>query len=199
MRVIISCGCLSAVTFLLVACTTLSYSSPESVDLSGTWLVDESLSERVMMRPPRDSKQRGDRDGGSKPRKRTRPEGGGGMRSSESGGPAGRYDVDDYTAAQVLTPAAANSSELMIEHVPESMGIRYQNGKYRDIDWGKTAQGNRKMTAGWQGPKLIIETSARRGAITETFSLNETRNTLTIVYDVNGNEFVRVYRRLSKS
>ena len=65
----------------------------------------------------------------------------------------------------------------------------------RDSDWGKTEQGRRKMTAGWQGQHLIIETSGRRGAITETFSLNEARNVLTITYEVNGKEFVRVYRR----
>lgn len=194
MRSILIVGCLSAVTFLLTACTTLSYSSPDSVDLSGTWLVDESMSDRVMMRPPRDAKRRGDRRGGG-PGPGMRPGGEGGMRGPDGGGPGGRYDVDDYTAAQVLTPAAANSEELVIEHVSDSMGIRYQSGKYRDIDWGKTEQGRRKMTAGWQRQHLIIETSGRRGAITETFSLNEAHNVLTITYEVNGNEFVRVYRR----
>lgn len=198
MRTIVFFGSLSVAAFFLAACTTLSYSSPDSIDLSGSWLVDESLSERVIMRVPRDAKQRGDRSGrrGDGRKTGTRPEGGG-MRRSEGGGAPSRYDIDDYTAAQVLTPAAANSSEMVIEHVPESMGIRYQSGKYRDIDWGKTTQGSRKMTAGWQGSNLIIETQGQRGAITEMYRLNDAGTTLTITYMIDGNTYVRVYHRQS--
>lgn len=179
-------------TALLAACTTLNFSSPQSVDLSGTWVVDETLSQRVMMRPPRDeARGRGKRGGGRGP---GMPPGNGAKPGGPSGGPGGSFDVDDYTASQVLTPAAANSNTLVVEHVPESMGIRYQNGKYRDIDWGKTERGRLDMLAGWQDQHLIVKTKGRRGTITETFSLNASGDTLTIVYGVNDNEFTRVYR-----
>lgn len=175
--------------FFLTSCaTTLDYDSPTTVDLTGTWVLDSELSQVVIFpvtkasgkraRPQgggRDGKQRGGR---SKPDGQERPD-----RSSENGG----------TDRPKPNRDAALATEMIIEQAVDSMGVMYQNGKYREVDWGEVERRAITITAGWADETLIIKSKDSRTTLSEFYTLNESRDVLTIKFDVADDEYVRIY------
>jgi len=90
---------------------------------------------------------------------------------------------------------SAVAVEMKIEHVSDSMGILYQSGNYRDIDWGVVEKRGAKITAGWDDESLVVKTQRQRGTVIETYTLSADNNSLSVLFEVDGGEYIRVYRR----
>ena len=172
---------------VLSACATrLDYASPLDVDLSGTWLLDSSASQEVIFSSGASNKagrgEKGKRKSDGK-RGGRRPDGNGDRADSERAS-RGSKKADSTVA-----------TEMKIDHVSDSMGIMYQSGSYRDIDWGVVEKRGSTIIAGWQDGELIVKTKGQRGTITETYTLSANGNTLSVLFEVSGGEYVRVYQR----
>lgn len=167
----------------LSACASLAYKSPESINLSGEWVLDPAVSQTVIFsrhkakhRAQRGSN--GDRDGQGKPK---------GRRKASS-------NTDDGGAFQRKSDATV-ATHMTIEHVSDSMGVLYQSGYYRDIDWGVTEGLRGTVTAGWRDDSLVVKTKGPRRTVTEVYRLVENNTVLIIEFDVDGKTYKRVYRR----
>ena len=142
LRVII----LSSTLFLSACASKLSQSSPETVDLSGTWELNPTYSQDVVLQSPRDAK------GGKGSRGRGGEGGGRGNRGGGGkGGDRGRPPEGDNSERR-SRPEKTNAMKatlMTITQNNDSMGIAYKNQDYRDVEWGKTEQWNATTTAGW--------------------------------------------------
>jgi len=91
-----------------------------------------------------------------------------------------------------------SSSSMRIEQNPDSMGVSYASGDYRDITWGVRERGMWKINAGWVNDELHIISKAHDSQATEIMRLSPDGNTLTVSIEVNaGEKFAvdRVFRR----
>jgi len=177
-----------------MACASLSFNTPESVNLSGEWVVDPAVSQRVIF-PVSDrtsKRSRAEAGGQSKGRR------GAGERGGEKGG-RGKGQRSKEAGSEgpqtAVNSKLSNADEMTIDHIGDSMGILYLGGKYRDIDWGKVERRNQTITAGWQGEALVVKISGGSKTITETYSLDESGSVLTINFKIGSQAYVRVYNR----
>lgn len=171
-----------------MACASLDYESPSTVNLSGKWIIDSTLSQGVIF-PSNNASTRGQKKGN----KTGGPPPGGG-RGGQGKRPDTEENSSDGGGRGPQKPDAAIATEMTIEHSGNSMGVLYQSGNYRDVDWGVTEMRNRTVTAGWQDNSLVIKTKGRRETITETYQLAEKGEVLTVLFDVGGEQYTRVYR-----
>lgn len=171
----------------LSACASkLEYQSPEQVNLSGDWVLNKELSQEVILpRPQRGSKRSKPKNGGD-----GRARGGKQSRNQGSGNLAnGRQSLHK--------PDAMTSAEISIEQSIESMGVRYDNNNYRDIDWGKIEYRNTTTIAGWQDETLRINVNGARLSYSEIYQLDSTSEVLTVTFKVGGDEYLRIYNKKS--
>jgi len=193
---------------LLSACASkLSTESPASVDLSGTWVLNETYSQEVVIQRQGGGERGGRGQGGG------RGEGGrgpGGGRGGERGGERGGRDnsqggernrsADRGRERGAKKTPAMTAKEITITQNTDSMGIAYPKNNYRDIDWGKTELWNSTVEAGWNKNNiLIIETEGERSSFTESYQLDPKSDILVLMIDTspsqNGGEYRRVFTR----
>jgi len=135
--------------------------------LVGTWLLNSSASQEVIFSSSASNKAgRGEKG-------KRKPDGKRGGRRSDGNGD--RADSERASRG--------------------SKSIMYQSGSYRDIDWGVVEKRGSTITAGWQDGELIVKTKGQRDTITETYTLSANGNTLSVLFEVSGGEYVRVYQR----
>jgi len=71
------------------------------------------------------------------------------------------------------------ATRLDIEQNPDSMGVRYYPGIYRDVTWGKRQRGLWEVDAGWYEGNLVVQSKADGLLVRETF-LTWPANTLSV-------------------
>lgn len=94
------------------------------------------------------------------------------------------------------------AQQMHIEQGPDSMGISYGVGNYRDISWGTRQRGLWEVRAGWHEGKLLIISAASDARARETYTLGEDGRRLRIdVAVASGGDDVdvtRVFRRADR-
>ena len=166
----------------LTACATGSlYTTPESTDFSGSWILDEENSDTVFLRPDFKKAKGGN---GRRP-----PNSGRGAQANRKPG-AGNKPAN----SPQLTPAMV-ARAMTIEMDETSMGISYPKDTYRDVDWGKREVRNTEIDAGWQENQLVIKTKSSRGTLVETYELVDNGQRLLQTISIKGARFSRDYQR----
>ncbi|MEC9285368.1 MAG: hypothetical protein VYC36_05280, partial [Pseudomonadota bacterium] len=76
------------------------------------------------------------------------------------------------------------AQRLVIEQNDDSLGIRYSNGTYRDVTWGRTERNFWLIEAGWSNGVFVI--LSRRDDITgrEEMKLEAGGSRLRVMVDV---------------
>ena len=184
---------LSVMIFLMLlgACSTrLGMMSPHSVNLSGTWVLDQKNSQTVMLEPKRERADPSAAD-------QSRPPANGDRQGRNGKRILGWMDlpvIPDKTDAM-------QSTEMTIEQGDDSIGIAYLNAVYRDIDWGEKKKGANSIIAGWRGETLIVETKTEQLRYSESYALGPAKDVLILTITVQSqsrpNKFVRVFTRKS--
>ena len=186
---------LSSALFISACASKLSQTSPSTVDLSGTWELNPTYSQDVVLQSPRSA--RGGKGGGRGGRggEGGKRGGRGGGKNGDQGGPP-RGDNSERRSRPEKTNAM-KTTLMTITQNNDSMGIAYKNQDYRDVEWGKTEQWNATTTAGWNNQnQLIIETDTEKNEFIETYTLKSNGSVLELMIDVNGNERGGEYRRV---
>jgi len=158
----------------------LSPTNPPGIDLSGVWLIDFTQSDTVPdfrdRRPPKQFIRR---------ETTVRSEA---RRIARGSGLA--FITHDF---EVL-----RADKLEIELNPESMGIHYHPGVYRDVSWGERQRGLWKVHAGWEERTLVILSKAKDLQVIERFD-RTAPNTLQVqvLVEADGDEeaFTRTFKR----
>ena len=135
---------------------------PVRYDVGGQWVLNGDLSD-----PPPNTRQimaRADRDFAE------------GRIGQPSGG-ALAFVTQDFPVLE--------AKSMVIEQDSDSMGIRYDNGVYRDVSWGERKRGLWKVSAGWLEGDLVIVSRASDATGRETFRLSEGGLTLEVVVEAN--------------
>lgn len=94
------------------------------------------------------------------------------------------------------------AQQMHIEQGPDSMGISYGVGNYRDVSWGTRQRGLWEVRAGWHEGKLLIISQASDANARETFTLSEDGRRLRIDITVESGgddvDVTRVFRRAGR-
>ncbi len=145
---------------LVTGCESLSLVIPVGFDLTGEWLLDANASD-------------------SAPDTRA-------IRRAEDMDIArGKQKNVNASAAFVVQDFPVVAAErLVIEQNDDSLGIRYSNGTYRDVTWGRTQRNFWQIEAGWSNGVLVI--LSRRDDITgrEEMKLEAAGSRLLVTVDV---------------
>lgn len=166
---------LAAAALALAACAPLATTAPATVDFTGEWLLDPTLSGA----PPNLEKIR---------RREERAIVRGRQRNARA---SAAFAVQDFPVLSAET--------LRIEQNAGSMGVQYGGGLYRDVSWGKRERDFWTIQAGWQEGALVIR--SERGAVKgrETLTLERGGTLLRVAVQVETGgesiETVRVFRR----
>ena len=159
------------VLVVVAGCESLSPTIPVGFNLTGEWSLDASASD-------------------SAPDVRA-------LRRAEDLDIArGKQKNVNASAAFVVQdfPVVA-AARLVIEQNDDSLGIRYSNGTYRDVTWGRTERNFWQIDAGWSNGVLVIV--SRRDDITgrEEMKLEAGGARLVVIVDVRtGGRDVRLQR-----
>ena len=92
------------------------------------------------------------------------------------------------------------ADKLHIEQNPDSMGIRYNPGVYRDITWGERQRGLWEVNAGWEEDNLVIVSEANDLKVVERFRHADSGKLVIQVFieaDGEEMEFNRTFNRRS--
>lgn len=93
-----------------------------------------------------------------------------------------------------------SARSMTIEQNADSMGVRYDQGSYRDISWGERARGLWDVNVGWDEGILYILSKARDASARETMRLEDGGERLAVRVDIeaDGENFgaSRIYRRV---
>ena len=89
--------------------------------------------------------------------------------------------------------------EMKIEQNADSMGVRYDNGRYRDVSWGERDRGPWEVYAGWKDGVLMVVSKAGDLDVVETYTLSGAGRVLTVDVDATGGggdiQATRVFKR----
>ena len=135
---------------------------PVRYDIGGQWALNTELSD-----PPPNTRQimaRADRDFAE------------GRLRRPSGG-ALAFVTQDFPVLE--------AKSMVIEQDSDSMGIRYENGVYRDVSWGERKRGLWEISAGWFEGDLVILSKTSDATGRETFRLSRSGQTLEVVVEAN--------------
>ena len=171
------------VLLALGACTTTpDLKTTEQFDISGTWTLVRPLSDeppnprRMMNRADRKASER------SQPRSASR------VRIQ---GALFAFITQDF-------PVLA-ADEMIIEQQPDSMGVNYRPGPYRDVSWGERERGLWRVFAGWnEEGQLVIESRGNDIRTTERHFFREDgllQVDILVRADNQNLERTRVFRR----
>ena len=87
------------------------------------------------------------------------------------------------------------AARLVIEQNDDSLGIRYSNGTYRDVTWGRTERNFWQIDAGWSNGVLVIVSRRDDIAGREEMKLEAGGTRLVVIVDVRtGGRDVRLQR-----
>ncbi len=170
-------GVLAALGVLACSSAPFNVEPPRHFDIGGQWVLNAGLSD-----PPPNTRQI--------------------LASSDQESVEGRIGLYRGGAlafvAQDFPVLAAKS--MVIEQDRDSMGIRYDNGAYRDVSWGERKRGLWEVSAGWFEGNLVIVSKASDATGRETLRLSENGQTLRILLEANvdGEKLiaVRVFERV---
>ena len=157
----------------------LDTEAPTRFDLNGHWVLHPGLSD-----PPPDGRRlQAESDRGFLEGRRLGG-GGGGMLA---------FVVEDFPVLK--------SKSMVIEQDQRSMGIRYENGAYRDVSWGERKRGLWRVSAGWLEGSLVIASKAADATARETLRLSEDGRRMTVAVEVKSGgsslSAVRTFDRVS--
>ncbi len=157
------------VLVLLAGCSGIDLDTvnPQGMNLNGTWLIDFTASD-----PLPDLRNR---DLSLSDKSRPRSVGREAMRIADGSGLA--FVAHDF---QVL-----NADKIVIEQNPDSMGVRYQPGVYRDVSWGERQRGLWLVTAGWEERTLVIISEAHDLRVEERFNRDGDRLVIDVLIDAD--------------
>lgn len=160
-----------AIPLICVGCTSLSSVTPRSIDLNGTWKVDERASDPV----PNIAEYRRQEDQDL-------------VRGKSRDASASRaFVIQDFpiVAADVVA----------IEADDVSMGISY-DGKYRDVKWGNQKRNSWSIRSGWNEQTLRIVSSRGKISGTESFSLLDSGKRLLVEISIKTSGKLTSFRRI---
>ena len=158
---------------VLCACSgqNLDYAAPAGFDLSGTWVLNEYLSEA----PPTAAEIR--------------------RREDEQVLRGQRRSATTSSAFLVQDFPVLGVDRMVIEQNRDSMGIEYGNGVYRDVSWGRRERNYWDVHAGWEEDTLYIRSDRRGIDGIEAMTLEEGGKRLRVVVSVeSAGQAVRVDR-----
>ena len=171
----------------------LSYVSPTAINLSGDWVLNEPLSQTVVMFPAK----RKPTSNGAQPAGRAD--------NGRSSNPVVRPErrapgLENEASPVVRKPAAMVASAMKIEQGADGMGIAYPKHTYRDVDWGSKETRDETIWSGWAADNaLVIQTNSDQQKFREAYRLDASGKTLTITFTVNSfkgeQDFVRVFQK----
>jgi hypothetical protein len=172
-------GGFALLLLLLGACSAapLDPSPPQGFDLAGDWVLQADLSDAApgphqleAPPPPIPGSSRGNRGGRQSPR----------------GGLA--FVAHDFPVLK--------ARRMTIEQNPDSMGIEYDRGRYRDVSWGERTRGLWTVQAGWDDAgELVIRSDASDAKAVERYLLSSNGETLTVLVRIDaGSQKVDVQR-----
>lgn len=174
---------LLAASLLLAGCgsTPLDPKPPQRFDLSGTWLLQADLSDA----PP------GPRRFETAPRPVS-----GNQRGSRRSGD-GRRGGLAFVAHDFPVMVA---ERMTIEQNPDSMGVEYDRGRYRDISWGTRTRGLWEVDTGWdESGQLVQRWQASDASALEVMALSPDAQQLTVMLQIKaGEQNVEVRRVFSR-
>ena len=154
--------------------------APRGFDLNGHWVINRGLSDP----PPNERRLQAEAD----------------RALLEMGRRGQRRRMGMLAFVTADFPVLASKS-MIIEQDPQSMGIRYESGAYRDVSWGQRRRGLWEVNAGWTNEGLVIASRADDASATETMRLREDGRQLAITIEIKsvGDAFsaVRVFDRVS--
>ena len=142
------------------------------VTLEGTWLIDFTASDSLL-----DARLTGE-SAGSGLRSRGRR----GQLQARAGGSGLAFVAHDF---HIL-----NADKLVVEQNPDSMGVNYQPGVYRDISWGERRRGLWTVNAGWQERTLVIISEADDLRVEERFDRQGDRLVVKVVVEADNKETI---------
>ena len=163
----------------LAACSgvPLDVQPPRRFDIDGQWALNTQLSD-----PPPNTRQilaRSDRE---------YAEG----RVGVSRGGALAFVTQDFPVLE--------AGSMVIEQDSDSMGIRYDNGVYRDVSWGERKRGLWEVSAGWLEGDLVIVSKTSDATGRERLRLSADGQTLEVLVEANsdGEKLIafRVFERV---
>ena len=154
--------------------------APTGFDLNGHWVINQALSDP----PPNERRLQHEAD-----------------RSLLEMGRLGQRRRMGMLAFVTADFPVLASRSMIIEQDPNSMGIRYESGAYRDVSWGERRRGLWEVNAGWTEDGLIIASRADDARATETMRLRQGGRQLAITIEIKSAgdalSVVRVFDRVS--
>ncbi len=167
------------VLILVAACSSapVLVEPPQRFDIDGQWALNTELSD-----PPPNSREI--------------------LARADQEFVAGRVGVPQGGALAFVTQdfPVLEARSMHIEQDDDSMGIRYDNGLYRDVSWGKRKRGLWDVSAGWFEGNLVIVSKTSDASGRETLSLSANGQTLKILVEANsdGEKLIafRVFERV---
>ena len=79
------------------------------------------------------------------------------------------------------------------------MGIRYENGAYRDVSWGERKRGLWQVSAGWLEGALVISSKASDASARESMRLSDNGQRMTVRVEVkSGGDNLSVLRTFDR-
>lgn len=175
------------------ACSSLSPQPPSTFDLNGQWVLQPELSESPPVVAPETSQRR---NSTSRPRRAGEMQPSGGRQRQQSAGgmhtapPADLFDV-------------MHAEWMAIEQNADSMGIDYEPGNYRDVNWGKSERSGFEIEVGWKEDTLIITSKRDRMKVRESYTLTESGDRLIVEIEVGAHRrgfvITRVYDRIERA
>ena len=152
-------------------------------------MLDRDRSQEVILAPPKK---------GVRSSKTSKTRGGTGSERSREGKPSRHGQGPGILAGggrrKIEKPLAMMATEMTIEMSDDSMGVRYENGKYRDVNWGEDDYRGVKTVAGWQGDILLIDIKGSKQKYSESYKLANGGEELLVSFKVDGEEYVRLYQ-----
>lgn len=162
-------------SLVLGACQGLDLETqaPTQFNLTGTWRLDPTISDAS----PDARKLGRNRD----------PYRGPGAQPRGSFGSSLAFVAHDFPVLE--------SQQMVIEQNADSMGVRYDNGRYRDISWGERERGPWKIHAGWQEGALMVVSRTKDQRVEETMTLEEGGRVLVVAVSASaGDEDLKLTR-----
>lgn len=154
--------------------------APTGFDLNGHWVINRALSDP----PPNERRLQAEAD-----------------RALVDMGRMGQRRRMGMLAFVTADFPVLASKSMIIEQDPQSMGIRYANGAYRDVSWGQRQRGLWEVNAGWTEEGLVIASRADDASATETLRLRKDGRQLAITIEIKSAgdalSAVRVFDRVS--
>jgi hypothetical protein len=175
-------GSIILLATILGGCSGIDLSpiNPTGIDFGGEWVIDFGDSDQVPdLRNHRPQQKRRS----VQPSVRREA-----MRIGDGSGFA--FIAQDF---QVL-----RADKLLIEQNPDSMGIRYSPGVYRDVTWGERQRGLWEVNAGWEEDNLVIVSEANNLKVIERFQRASSGQLIILVsIEADGEEmdFNRTFNR----